>query len=391
MLFQLIKRKSCEHFGEYCNNSIVDNLSFQDGDQTWSYDPIFENNKLELAQFYVNGKTLSQACPDHLKDKLKSLKDKHYVFLKCFKHAKLDERNYCFYDLVPESFLKDYFQCKNDICEYIFNTTEKSNNYDLLYKLNIIINKIVSQRLNLDLDRLSRSNEALQKKLQLIKPYINYNIFGSITGRLTTKPKSFPILTISKKYRNIIKPNNDFFIELDFNSAELRSLLGLNNISQPNKDIHEWHQSLYANNISRDEIKQKFFAWLYRGNDDKFGISEIDDAYNRKEILSKYYSDGLVITPFGRKIKSDHRRALSLLNQSTSADVFSEQIIKVYSLLNNCKTKIAFTIHDSLILDYSREDKALISKIKNTFSDTRYGKYLINMKLGDNFGNMKKI
>ena len=71
------------------------------------------------------------------------------------------------------------------------------------------------------------------KKIKKTEPYIKYNIFGTKTGRLTTKPNSFPILTLKKEYRSILKPNNDLFVELDYNAAELRVLLTLMNVEQP--------------------------------------------------------------------------------------------------------------------------------------------------------------
>ena len=65
--------------------------------------------------------------------------------------------------------------------------------------------------------------------------------------------------------------------------------------------------------------------------------------------------------------------------------------IKIDKLLEETKSEIAFCVHDSLILDMSREDKGLLEEIINTFRETDLGEFRVNASVGKSFGNMRKI
>ena len=49
-------------------------------------------------------------------------------------------------------------------------------------------------------------------------------------------------MNLSKQYRKVIHPKNDFFLELDYNAAEVRVFLALSGFKQPETDIHEWNR-----------------------------------------------------------------------------------------------------------------------------------------------------
>mgnify|MGYP007000094991 len=55
-------------------------------------------------------------------------------------------------------------------------------------------------------------------------PYVDYDIFGTVTGRMTTKRGSFPALNLKRELKKHVRPNNDVFLELDFNAAEIRTM-----------------------------------------------------------------------------------------------------------------------------------------------------------------------
>ena len=146
--------------------------------------------------------------------------------------AKVSLEHNCFFDLTPERFLKEYCEVKNKICEWVFKNYERPVNYDHLCAIQEVLSDIKFKKVKFDDKELLKhwhENKAkvLHSKFKGRQAYCNYNLFGSVTGRLTLHKHSLPILNMKKEYRAAIKPNNDFFIELDYNAAEARVVLSL--------------------------------------------------------------------------------------------------------------------------------------------------------------------
>ena len=69
---------------------------------------------------------------------------------------------------------------------------------------------------------------------------------------------------MSNEFRAAIQPQNDYFLELDFNGAEVRTLLGLLGKDQPQGDVHNFHlNDIFTKINTRAQAKVAFFAWLY--------------------------------------------------------------------------------------------------------------------------------
>ena len=399
MLFQIIDNKQiCPSI--YSNKQIVNVPEYESLTKTWSYNSSLKDYDIDYASLYVNGKSLDQSCPDTLKDKWEKVKQKHLAFLKTFETGKVNYNDYCFYDLVPESFVMEFFEVKSQITEHVLNTQEKPSNYDFMVELSELVNEISKNKLILNTSGLDESLHQLRtrkfkEKIQRTNPYVQYNVFGTITGRLTTKKDSFPILTMDKNYRKIIQPKNDWFIELDFNAAELRCLLALNGVDQPEMDIHEWNgkilNKLSDHIMDRDEIKRKIFSWLYGPPNVSLGIPEIEGYYSKKEIKRKYWTGTEIVNPFGRRIKADEFHALNAIIQSTTSDTFLRRAIAVNKMLKNRKSFTMGLIHDSMVIDYDRNDKDLLEDLIEEFGNTDLGKFKVNASLGTNFGNMRKF
>ena len=298
-------------------------------------------------------------------------------------------------DLIPNNLLEKYYSFLNKATENYVKNNEVNTFNMHVSKIASLVQKIKSQKVKLDfkaLDALVVKNPKNAKMISKLKEgqrIVDYDVLGSKTGRLTNNPNSIPVLTLKKELRNIIKPQNDLFAELDYNAAEARVLLALSGLEQPDGDIHDWNiQNVFRGIGTREEAKTRFFAWLYNPNSDDHLL---DRHYDRSKILNQYYVDGKIKNIFGREIESDQFHALNYLIQSTCADLVLEQAVKLDLMLKGKKSKIAFIIHDSIVIDVSKEDFNNIKSMVECFGNTRLGKFQVNLSGGKSFGEMKKI
>ena len=282
--------------------------------KTWSYSPLLSGDDIEYAEFRCGGLTLDEVCPEHIKDRWEIAKEKVKSHCRACIESRIDITGGKFYDFLPESALLEYLQTKNEITQYVFDNFPKPENYDFLYELQKVLAKIETNRVNLDLTPLRskrhdfRTNQ-FYNKVRRLKPYVRYNLFGTKTRRLTTKKGSFPILTMDKNYRQILTPQNDFFVELDYNAAELRTLLHMSGEEQPQQDIHDWNiTNIFPQIADRESAKKKVFSWLYNPVAQD---SDLEQFYNRSLVLKKCWDGHKIVNPFGREIKADAKHALN--------------------------------------------------------------------------------
>jgi len=392
LLFQTLDDKK-ECVGLYLNGELSFNKELPtDLSRTWSYSAFLGDREIEYAKIYCGGKSLDEVCPEPLRDRWQAVTNKLKAFIKSFNIALVSLNESCFFDLVPEKFLLEYCYIKDLICRHVFETYSKPDNYDYILELTRVIEDIKYNKINLNKKNLSlykTKHRKFIKKLAKLEPYCKFNIWGTKTGRLTTMPKTFPILTMDKDLRCSIEPKNDYFVELDFNAAELRTLLSLQGKKQPQEDIHEWNiRNVFRGNISRDDAKKRIFAWLYNPESHD---PLCEHAYGRESVVQKYFTQGQVTTFWNKVIPSEERTALNYIIQSTCAENVLRQMIKVSNYMKGCQSYVAFPIHDSIVLDFSIEDREKLSGIIDIFSNTELGKFKVNISVGKNFGNLKKL
>jgi hypothetical protein len=362
--------------------------------KTWKYVSYLEDQDVEYASLYCLGKDLSEVCPGYLKDDFEKTTSELKAFLVSFQESKISLEDNCFFDLVPERFLLEYCDIKNKITEHVFETYPKPANYDFLLSLAKTIDEISHRRLEINIRCLDKQLASVRtrkfiKKLSKNNKRVCYNIAGTKTGRLTTTKSSFPILTLDKKYRGVIVPKNDWLLELDFNAAELRTFLALSQVKQPDEDIHEWNiKNAFCEDIDRATAKTKAFAWLYNS---KAKNAKLEKVYKREEIMNKFWDGENVNTIFNRKIEASKHHALNYIIQSTSSDLFLRRLVAVNERLKGMKSFIAFSIHDSLVVDLDEAERHVLPELVDIFQSTDLGNFKANVSVGKNFAEMRKI
>ena len=402
-IFQTLDDKS-ECVGIYADEKLLfDFDEFPEGlSHTWKYASYLRDKDIDYASLYLEGRSLKEFVPEYLQDDWQDAATRMAAFKRSLVISQVDTYENCFFDLVPPRFLIDFCEIRNKITKYVLQNIPRPERYPFYKKLTQMLEDMTQYTVNIDRRKVSSyqkhsklSNQANQ--ILSCNPRVQYNLFGSKTGRLTTKKGSFPILTLGKDFRDAIQPQHDYFVEMDFNGAEVRTLLGLLNKDQPASDVHQFHmEEVFDGNLTRAQAKVAFFAWLY-GSRTAISASErekLESFYSKDSLLEKYLDGTTLATPFKKEIKDvSQHHALNYLIQSTAADLCLLQFLKIDHLLRTRGTgsRVAFLIHDAVVLDIKKEDEHLIKSAVELMSSTKYGKFIVNAMKGKTLGQMKRI
>jgi len=394
LLFQSLDDKS-ECVGVYVNGRLHFNEEIPtELTHTWKYSGSIVDPRIEYAWLYCNGRTLAQICPHHLEEELNRLQKRFRAYVRSFTLGKINLREHCFYDLVSHDFLLEFCEIKNQITKHILEHYEKPANYKHLAAVHKLIYKMGHRDLmvnNKDCRHLFVSNADRRRAQKLIAgpKYIEYNLFGTSTGRLATCG-GFPILTMRKDFRRLLKPHNDWFLSLDYNGAEARTALALSGQAQPAEDIHAYNMKTIFKkqaNFSRADAKRAFFAWLY--NPESTAIQS--NLYNKTGLIKKWYENGHVSTPFKRRLSVDHRRAFNYLIQSTTADLVLEQTLAIDKFLEDKKSFVSHLVHDEIVIDLADSERNLTPQIRDMFADNRLASFQVNLQAGLNYFDLEDL
>lgn len=387
MHFQVLE-KSEENFTIFVNQNIEivkelpGNLN-----KSINYHPSLKDiQNCEFSEIYVHGNNHKDYMPDLLKKRFNKINNRIEAYYRSYYSTNTMVHDMSIIDLIPIKLLTEYCSIRQQASNFILKTKKKPKNYNLLLKILKVVSDIDQQKLNIDYKKANHLIHPRLKNLHSFRKHVYYNPWVGITGRMGLKEGSFPITNWPKKLRGILKPNNHYFVEFDLNAAEIRTALALSGQIQPDIDIHEWHnQEKFNGEMSRSDIKIDFYSWFY--NHKKYD-HEYEKYYDRHKLKENHYRNGHVYTVFDRVIKCSEDKWFSYLIQSTASDLFFHRLYEIWKILLHCKTKIAFAMHDSVILDVHEDDIELLPQIKQIFSQTFLGDFLVNCSWGFNYGEM---
>ena len=402
MIFQTLDDKT-ECVGIYTDG----NLYFDSGSfpaeltATWKHAPYLKGLKLEYASLYLQGSSISEHVPEYLVEDWEEVSSRLRSFQRSLQlgHVNTDEN--CFFDLVPQRFLIDYCEIKNQITSHILKTVPRPRRYEFHRQLSMLLTQISHQPLEVDHKLLQSFAQVSKYRNQVnniskSSAKVNYQQFGTKTGRLTTAQGSFPILTLPKDLRAAVKASHDYYLELDFNGAEVRTMLGLLEKDQPPEDIHDFHLNKLFNHVStREDAKVLFFSWLYGSKKaaEHPDAHRLPEFYETASLLEKHWHDQTITTPFGKTIKGvTEHFALNYLVQSTAAELMLKQALKINYLLETqgSGSRISFLIHDAIVIDMKETDEWLIPHLHTLMSSTNFGNFMVNVKKGSTLGSLRE-
>jgi len=246
--------------------------------------------------------------------------------------------------------------------------------YDLPYK---IIVEIEKNKLN------------LQGKLSHKDGELSFNPYTK-TYRLRNDEGYFCIYNLKKELRVNVHPNNDLFIEFDYNSVEFRLLLHCVGIDTSHvSDLYEEYKHFF-NVATRAESKQKYFETIYGGRyEDGTPMKELIDKF-----IKKVYNGAYIQTPYGARVYCDDiKNVPSYYCQTICSLMLYEQALKLVDFIkdNNLKSYLSFTYHDAIIIDVVSSEIELLKSHISQFTETRFGHIPGVFKAGLNYGDMKKF
>jgi hypothetical protein len=225
--------------------------------------------------------------------------------------------------------------------------------------------------------------------------YTKYNLYN-ITSRPTNAFNGINFLAFTKDNhsRAAFIPENDTFVEFDFDGYHLRLIANLLNIQLPvDRSMHlflgeHYFEKALLTEEEYQESKKITFRQLYSGIEE--GVKHIElfqraDAFIQ-ELWTEYKQNGYITLPNGRRLVQDKPNPQKLFNyyiQCLETVNNTKKLIKLRELLQNKKSKVILVVYDSILVDFAKEDgRELLTQIKAVLEENNYA---VKAQIGNNY------
>jgi hypothetical protein len=229
-----------------------------------------------------------------------------------------------------------------------------------------------------------------QFNLNRSKIYTQYNLYTTTSRPSNTfNSINFAALNKDNSERMCYRPENDKFIELDFQGYHPRLIGEIIGFNFP-KDKNTYDVLGELLGVSQQEAKELTFKQLYGGV-----WSEYKNKPFFKDVLK--YTDSIWDTyQHGGSFKCDNKifindvemtrsKLFNYIVQSKETSTNVDLLKLVFDKLEGKKTKLVLYTYDAFLFDYSNEDKGLIQEIVNILD------YPVNIKQGKTYHGLEKL
>jgi hypothetical protein len=229
-----------------------------------------------------------------------------------------------------------------------------------------------------------------QFNLSRSKIYTQYNL-NTTTSRPSNTFNSINFAALNKdnSERTCYRPENDKFIELDFQGYHPRLIGEMVEFHFP-KDKNTYEMLGQLLGVTQQEAKELTFKQLYGGVWSEYQNKPffkdvnmfIDGMWDEYQYGGKYVTENKIFMPDAEMTRS---KLFNYIVQSKETSTNVELLELVFSLLEDKKTKLVLYTYDAFLFDYSNEDKGLIQEIINIVG------YPVSVKQGKTYHGLEKL
>ena len=229
-----------------------------------------------------------------------------------------------------------------------------------------------------------------QFNLNRSKIYTQYNLYTTTSRPSNTfNSINFAALNKDNSERMCYRPENDKFIELDFQGYHPRLIGEMVDFHFP-KDVNTYTMLGQLLGVTQQEAKELTFKQLYGGvwaeyqNKPFFKDVNmfIDTMWDEYQYGKRLVTENKIFINDAEMTRS---KLFNYIVQSKETSTNVELLELVFSLLEGKKTKLVLYTYDAFLFDYSKEDGNLIQEIINILD------YPVSIKQGKTYHGLEKL